>query len=58
MTELTKCAFCRNRGKTITSPKCPKFEQSEDDEDYVICVHVLIEDGRGFCEINYDGESV
>ena len=56
MSELCECVFCENAGKVITNPKCPKFEQSEDDEEYVICVNVLIQDGKGFCEINYNGE--
>jgi len=53
---LCKCAFFENEGTIITNPRCPKFEQEEGDEDYTICCHVLIQDARGFCEINYTEE--
>lgn len=54
---MTNCDYCENNSKTITNPKCPKFEQAWDEEDYVICRHVLIEDSKGFCEINYKGNT-
>ena len=55
MSKFCACIYCENAGKIITNPKCLKFEQDQDDEDYVICRHVLILDTRGFCEINYQG---
>ncbi len=56
MSELCECVYCENVAPVITDPKCPKFEQDLDDEEYVICRHVLIRDTKGFCEINYQGE--
>lgn len=56
MSELCECVYCENVAPVITNPKCPKFEQDLDDEEYVICRHVLIRDTKGFCEINYQGE--
>ena len=56
MGALCECVYCKNETPIITDPKCPKFEQSWDDEEYVICRHVLIRDTKGFCEINYQGE--
>ncbi len=53
---LCECIYCENTMPMITNPKCPKFEQNEDDEDYIICRHVLIRDAKGYCEINYKGE--
>ena len=57
MGALCECVYCKNVTPIITDPKCPKFEQSWDDEEYVICRHVLIQDTKGFCEINYRGEN-
>lgn len=57
MGALCECVYCKNVTPIITDPKCPKFEQSLDDEEYVICRHVLIQDTKGFCEINYQGEN-
>lgn len=57
MSKFCECAYCENVAPVITNPKCPKFEQSWDDEDYVICRHVLIQDTKGYCEINYQGET-
>jgi hypothetical protein len=54
MSDICRCSFFENVTPIITNPKCPKFEQ-EDDEDYVICNHVLIRDAKGYCEINYEG---
>ena len=54
---LCACKYFENVAPTITNPKCPKFEQEEGDEEYIICVHVLIQDARGYCEINYEGEN-
>jgi hypothetical protein len=56
MSKFCECIYCENSGKVITNPVCPKFEQDQDDEDYVICRHVLIRDTQGFCEINYQGK--
>lgn len=53
---LCECIYCENTMPMITNPKCPKFEQDKDDEDYIICRHVLIRDAKGYCEINYKGE--
>jgi len=52
-----QCVYAENIAPIITNPICPKFEQNQDDEDYVICRHVLIRDTQGFCEINYKGAS-
>jgi hypothetical protein len=48
--------YAENVAPVITNPVCPKFEQNEDDEDFVICRHVLIENTKGYCEINFQGE--
>ena len=51
-----RCVYAENVAPVITNPVCPKFEQNEDDEDFVICRHVLIQDTKGWCEINFNGE--
>ena len=59
MSEFCRCVYCENVAPTITNPKCPKFEQDEEEEgEYVICRHVLIENTKGYCEINYQGEEL
>ena len=49
-----RCSYFENQAPIITNAKCPKFEQ-QDDEDWTMCSHVLIQDAKGYCEINFVG---
>lgn len=55
MSDMCRCSYFINVAPNINNKECPKFER-ENDEDYVICSHVLIRNAKGYCEINFKGE--
>jgi hypothetical protein len=56
MSDMCRCSYFVNDIPIINNKECPNFEQ-QDDEEFTMCSHVLIRDAKGYCEINFKGES-
>jgi len=57
MSDMCRCSYFVNSIPIINDKECPKFEQQDDEEEFIECCHVLIRDAKGYCEINYKGET-